>query len=125
CFSCYARLFASDTQEFSYDLDSLGRYYRRYAKLMRHWHAVLPEGSILDLRYEDLVSDTENQARRLLRHLGMEWDPRCLDFHRNTRPVHTASASQVRKPVYQTSVARWERFRSHLAPLLDLVNPEA
>ncbi len=119
CFSCYARLF-NDTMDFAYDLGTLGRYYARYIRLMRHWHAVLP-GTILDLRYEDLVADTEGQARRILDHAELPWDERCLAFHENKRRVHTASVAQVRKPIYKTSVARWERFSAHLAPLLELV----
>ena len=122
CFSNYARLF-NDTMEFAYDLGTLGRYYVRYIKLMRHWHAVLPAGSILDLRYEDMVADTEGQARRILDYLGLPWDDGCLAFHRNKRHVKTASVAQVRKPIYKTSVARWRRFESHLQPLLEIVQP--
>jgi tetratricopeptide (TPR) repeat protein len=121
CFSCYATLFAKKNLDFSYELGSLGRYYVRYIRLMQHWHQVLPPGSILDLRYEDMVTDTEGQARRLLDYLELPWDPRCLDFHRNTRVVKTASAAQVRRPVYKSSVARWKHFEVHLAPLLDIV----
>lgn len=121
CFSCYSRLFNENNLAFSYDLETLGRYYGRYIDLMRHWHAVLPPGTILDMRYEEMVADTEGQARRLLEYLGLPWDEKCLDFHKNKRPVKTASAAQVRKPIYKTSLARWEPFREHLAPLLELV----
>lgn len=120
CFSNYARLF-NDTMEFAYDLGTLGRYYVRYAKLMRHWREVLPPGTILDLRYEDMVADTEGQARRILDYVGLPWDDNCLAFHRNKRHVKTASVAQVRQPIYNTSVARWQRFEKHLAPLLDIV----
>jgi hypothetical protein len=120
CFSNYARLF-NDTMEFAYDLGTLGRYYVRYMKLMRHWHEVLPQDAILDLRYEDMVKDTEGQARRILDHLGLPWDDRCLAFHQNKRHVKTASVAQVRKPIYNTSVARWRHFEKHLQPLLDIV----
>ncbi|MEW6329982.1 MAG: sulfotransferase [Pseudomonadota bacterium] len=120
CFSNYARLF-NDTMEFAYDLGTLGRYYLRYIRLMRHWQAVLPAGSILDLRYEDLVADTEGQARRLLDYLGLPWDDRCLAFHENRRQVKTASVAQVRKPIYKSSVARWRHFEKQLQPLLAIV----
>ena len=120
CFSNYARLF-NDTMEFAYDLGTLGRYYERYIKLMQHWHSVLPAGSILDLRYEDLVADSEAQARRMLDYLGLPWDDNCLAFHQNKRHVKTASVAQVRKPIYKTSVARWQRFENHLKPLLAIV----
>lgn len=120
CFSNYARLF-NDTMEFAYDLGTLGRYYARYITLMRHWHNVLPQGAILDLRYEDMVADTEGQARRILEYVGLPWDDNCLAFHLNKRHVKTASVAQVRQPIYQTSVARWQRFGKHLQPLLDIV----
>jgi tetratricopeptide (TPR) repeat protein len=122
CFSNYARLF-NDTMEFAYDLGTLGRYYARYITLMQHWHEMLPQGSILDLRYEDMVADTEGQARRILDFVGLPWDDNCLAFHENKRHVKTASVAQVRKPIYKTSVARWQRFEKHLQPLLDIVQP--
>jgi hypothetical protein len=120
-FSCFARLF-NDAMDFSYDLGALGRYCRRYLELMAHWHSVLPAGAILDVRYEDLVVDTEYQVRRLLLHLGLPWDQRCLEFHKNKRAVKTASVAQVRRPIYRTSVARWEHFERHLKPLSDAIH---
>jgi tetratricopeptide (TPR) repeat protein len=122
CFSCYSRLFNKENVRFAYDLGTLGRYYARYIKLMRHWHEVLPAGTILDLRYEDMVADTEGQARRLLDYLGLPWDDACLEFHNNKRRVKTASLAQVRKPIYKTSVARWKYYEKHLRPLLDIVS---
>ena len=120
CFSCYSRLF-NDSMEFAYDQATLGRYYARYMTLMQHWHKVLPAGCILDLRYEDMVADTENQSRRVLEFVGLPWDANCLDFHKNDRLVKTASVAQVRKPIYKTSVARWKHFAKHLHPLYTLV----
>jgi tetratricopeptide (TPR) repeat protein len=122
CFSCFTHLFDGDNLPYSYDLRTLGRYYVRYAKLMRHWRAVVPD-AVLDVRYEDLVRDTETGVRRMLDHLGLEWNAACLDFHRNRRVVETASRAQVRRPVYRDSVARWRRFESHLQPLMELVAP--
>lgn len=121
CFSCYSRLFNMKNLAFSYDLGTLGRNYVRYIKLMRHWHAVLPAGTILDLRYEDMVTDTEGQARRLLEYLDLPWNEQCLAFHENTRRVKTASDAQVRKPIYKTSLARWKHYENHLGALFDLV----
>jgi tetratricopeptide (TPR) repeat protein len=118
CLSCYSKLFTRG-QGYSYDLAELGRYYRAYHELMRHWRDVLPEGRVLEVRYEDVVADTEGQARRLLAHCGLDWDERVLAFHRNERAVSTASASQVRRPIYASSVARWRRYETHLAPLLE------
>ncbi|MBV8634878.1 MAG: tetratricopeptide repeat protein [Burkholderiaceae bacterium] len=122
CFSCYSRLFNKHNVRFAYDLGTLGRYYARYIKLMRHWHAVLPPGTILDLHYEDMVADTEGQARRVLEYVGLPWDEACLEFHNNKRRVKTASLAQVRKPIYKTSVARWKHYAKHLGPLLELVS---
>jgi tetratricopeptide (TPR) repeat protein len=121
CFSCYSRLFANDNQAFSYDLETLGRYYLRYADIMRHWRAVLPPGTILDLHYEDMVADTEGQARRMLDYLGLPWNPACLDFHRNARHVKTASMAQVIQPIYKSSVARWQRYAQYLTPLQTMI----
>ena len=91
CMSCFSKLFA-DGQYFTYDLAELGRYYRHYDALMQHWHLLLPPGSILDVRYEDLVTNFKPQARRLVEYCGLQWNPRCLDFHGTERPVRTASA---------------------------------
>ena len=122
CFSCYALRF-KEGHEYCYDLATLGRYYLRYRQLMQHWHEVLPAGRILDLRYEDMVADLEGQARRLLDYVGLPWDPACLDFHQNKRAVSTASMTQVRRPIYKTSVARWKHFEQHLGPLLEIIRP--
>jgi tetratricopeptide (TPR) repeat protein len=122
CFSCYARLFANASLPFSYDLQTVGRYYNRYANLMQHWHRVLPKGAFLDMRYEDLITDTETQVHRLCAYLGLQWDEGCLAFYDNERQVKTASMAQVRQPIYQTSVARWEHYADHLKPLYALVH---
>lgn len=117
CVSCFSKLFAGEQSQ-TYDLGELGRYYRAYHDLMAHWRSVLPAGAFLDVQYEEVVADTEGQARRILDYCGLEWDARVLDFHRTERPVKTASSSQVRQPIYGSSVARWRNYESHLAPLL-------
>ncbi len=121
CLSCFSILFGGD-QPFTYELGELGRYYRGYAALMAHWRRVLPPGVMLEVRYEALVGDFEPQARRILAHCGLAWDDACLDFHNTERPVHTASAAQVRRPVYQTSVGRWRPPGDVLRPLLDALD---
>ncbi|MGD1072135.1 MAG: sulfotransferase [Bryobacteraceae bacterium] len=118
CISCYSQLFVFG-QRFSYDLGELGRYYRRYRDLMAHWRSVLPPGAILDVAYEEVVDDIEGQARRLIDYCGLPWDDRCLSFHKTSRPVQTASAVQVRRPLYRSSVKRWRRYEAGLAPLLN------
>ena len=99
CISCFSKLFSAE-QNHTYDLGELGRYYRRYERLMAHWRSVLPAGRILDVRYEDVVSDVEQQARRIIAYCGLPWTDRCLSFHETERPVRTASATQVRQPIY-------------------------
>ncbi len=117
CLSCFSRLFA-EGQNHTYDLAELGRYYRHYQALMAHWHQVLPPGRILDIRYEDVVADLEGQARRIMEHCGLTWDPRCLAFHQTERLVVTASAAQVRQPIYTSAVGRWRVHENALRPLL-------
>jgi tetratricopeptide (TPR) repeat protein len=117
CLSCFSKLF-SNGQDHTYDLAELGRYYRGYQALMAHWQRVLPPDRILDVHYEHMISDLEGQARRLIAHCRLDWDPRCLEFHRTERPVRTASATQVRQPIYNTSISRWQTHKPFLGPLL-------
>jgi tetratricopeptide (TPR) repeat protein len=118
CLSCFSQLFAGNLP-YTYDLAELGRYYGAYAALMAHWQNVLPPEVLIEVQYEEVVADLEGQARRILGHCGLDWDARCLDFHRTERPVRTASMTQVRQPLYKSSVARWRRHEAHLGPLLD------
>jgi tetratricopeptide (TPR) repeat protein len=123
CLSCFQKLFAHG-QNWSYDLSELGRHYRRYHRVMQHWEEILP-GRMLEVRYEDTVADLESQARRIIAHVGLDWDPACLQFHRAERAVQTASHSQVREPLYKSSVRRWHAYRHHLQPLVDALGPLA
>lgn len=116
CISNYTRLF-NNTMNFAYDLTELGRYYHQYDRMMQHWGAVLPAGTIHHVRYEDVLDDLEGQARELIAYCGLDWDEACLDFHRNKRPVKTASIAQVRQPLYTSSKARWKRYDAYLEPL--------
>jgi tetratricopeptide (TPR) repeat protein len=118
CLSCFSLLFESG-QDHTYDLAELGRYYRGHAALMEHWRSVLPPGVMLDVQYEDVVADLETAARRIVAHLGLPWDEKCLEFYRVKRPVQTASAAQVRKPIYHTSVGRWRPYGNLLRPLFE------
>jgi tetratricopeptide (TPR) repeat protein len=115
CFSTFKQHFA-EGQTFSYDLDDLGRYYRCYLSLMDHWDAVLP-GKVLHLQYEDLVSDPEMNIRRLLDHCRLPFEAACLSFHQTQRSVRTASAEQVRQPIYTSGVGYWRHFEKELEPL--------
>jgi tetratricopeptide (TPR) repeat protein len=115
CFSTFKQYFA-EGQAFSYDLEDLGHYYRCYLALMDHWDAVLP-GKVLHVHYEELVRDPDTSIRRLLDHCRLSFEPACLSFHETQRPVRTASAEQVRRPIYTTSVGYWRNFESELEPL--------
>ena len=115
CFSNYKQYFAHG-QSFSYDLEDLGRYYRCYLALMDHWDRVLP-GRVMHLQYEQLIRDPEDTVRRLLEHCGLPFEAATLAFHENRRPVRTASAEQVRQPLYASGVGYWKRFAGELEPL--------
>ena len=122
CLGNFRQLFAqtSPFYDYSFDLRDTGRYYLQFERLMRHWHAVFP-GRIHEVRYEDLVADQEATTRALLAACGLSWDPACLQFERNTAPVATASAVQVREPIHARSLQRWKRFERELEPLRELL----
>jgi tetratricopeptide (TPR) repeat protein len=122
CFSCFTHLF-KDTMLFAYDQTTLGTYYTLYAKAMQHWHTVLPENTIFNLSYEQMIANHETLSKQLVDYLGLPWDPNCLHFYENNRPVKTASLTQVRKPIYKTSLQRWHHFANELSPLLKIVTP--
>ncbi|MBU4061780.1 MAG: sulfotransferase [Alphaproteobacteria bacterium] len=108
---------------FSYDLGDLATYMRAKDRLMEHWRSVLP-GRIIDVNYESIVTDQEAETRRLLDACGLEWTPACLDFHLNDSPSATASAAQVRRPLYTSSIGRWKKYRKHLGPLIEALEIE-
>ncbi len=121
CFSNYKQHFARG-QHFSYTLADVGRYYRSYVELMAHFDAVLP-GRIHRVIYEQLVENPEAEIRRLLRHLDMPFEERCLRFHETQRHVRTASSEQVRQPLYKSAVDHWRNFESWLGPLKTALGP--
>lgn len=121
CLSCFKQLFNSGAV-YSYDLDELGHYYLNYARLMDHWHTVAP-GRIFNVDYETMTSDTEAQVRQLLEHCGLPYEESCLRFYQNKRTVNTASMTQVRKPIYQSSVGLWHQYEEQLKPLLEILEP--
>lgn len=113
-FSIYNRKFAAG-HHYSYDLYDIGRCYRRYRRLMAHWHAVLP-GRILDVDYEETVDDLERAARRMLDHCGLSWDARVLRYYEREGRVKTASMWQVRQPIYRDSLDLWRHYERHFEP---------
>ncbi|HEX7375291.1 MAG TPA: sulfotransferase [Steroidobacteraceae bacterium] len=118
--SLFRQLFAANVAYYDYarDLRAIGRYYAGFDALMRHWRSVLP-GRIHELHYEALVHDQAGETRRLLEHCGLPWEEQCLAFERNPEAVATASAVQVRQPLYAASVGRWRRFATQLQPLIE------
>jgi hypothetical protein len=122
CVSCFTRLF-NRHQDATYDLAELGKHYMNYDRLMQHWRTLLPANSFLEVQYEDIVADMEGQARRLIEYIGLGWDDSCLAFHKNKRNIRTASVTQVRQPIYKSSVERWRHYEAYLGPLLKELQP--
>lgn len=115
CYAIYKTLF-NQVYSFSYDLDELGDYYILYRQLMAHWHQIMP-GEIIDVAYEDIVHDPEAEARRLLKWCGLPWEASVLDFHSSKVASSTASAAQIRQPIYTSSIQKWRHYDRQLTPL--------
>lgn len=122
CLSIYQHPL-SESHAYAHDLERLGRYYLLYQNLMKHWHRVLPN-PIFDFKYESVVGNLDASVRHLLAFCGMEFDPRCLSFHETKRQIRTPSASQVRTPIYTSSLGRWQRYADGLKPLRNILAPE-
>ncbi len=120
--SIFAEDFTAE-QRWATDLGDIVHYWRGYRRLMHHW-ATASELKILDVRYEDLVSDLEGQSRRLLEFLGLDWDPSVLRFHAQDRAVQTPSRWQVRRPLYSSSRGRWRTYENHLGALITAENSD-
>jgi len=124
CLSCYRQLF-TEGNETLYDLGQIGRAYVRYRRVMEHWDRVLP-GRVIRVEHEKLVSDPERQIRWLVEDAcELDWDPACLRFYESASVVRTASAAQVRRALFSSSIGRWARFASELEPLLNALGPYA
>ena len=121
CLSCYFTSFA-DRIQFANDLQTLGRYYADYRRLMAHWRKVLPI-QMFDIQYEDMVSETEAHIRALLAYCGLDWEDACMRFHETERGIKTPSRWQVRQPIYARSVERWRNYERQLAPLAAILAP--
>ena len=121
CLSCFMQFF--DGLYFAWDLDDLGKYYRGYERVMAHWATALPL-RVHEVVYEDLVTNPEPIIRQLVDFCDLPWEDQCLQFHKNSRPVRTMSRSQVRQPLYTTSVGQWQRYAAHLGPLFQALAGE-
>ncbi|MCW8873489.1 MAG: sulfotransferase [Xanthomonadales bacterium] len=115
CYAIYKTLFRAG-YPFSYSLQEVGRYFIAYHRLMEHWRRTIPQ-SFLDVDYERVIADPESETRRLLDYLELDWEDSCLEFHRHSGPAATASAAQVRQPIYSSSVGLWRRYERQLSPL--------
>jgi tetratricopeptide (TPR) repeat protein len=115
CFSGFKQLFGQG-QEFSYGLEAIGNYYRKYVELMDHWDSVLP-GFVLRVQHEDVVDDLDTQVRRVLDFCGLPFEKACLEFHQTARSVRTPSSEQVRQPIYRGGLEQWRNYEPWLTPL--------
>jgi hypothetical protein len=117
CFGNLKQLFAQG-QEFTYSIPDIARYYRTYLELMQHWDSVLP-GHVLRVHHEDVVDDLEGSVRRILDFCSLEFEPACVDFHKTSRSIRTASSEQVRQPIYREGMDQWRNYEAWLGPLRD------
>lgn len=115
CLSCYFQDF-SRGHAYSYNMENLGAFYLDYRKIMQHWKSLLSI-PVFEVKYEELILNQEAVSRSLVEFCGLDWDERCLDFHKTDRFVGTASFDQVRQPIYKKSVRRWKNYRQHLGSL--------
>ena len=118
-FSIFKNFFAGRVL-FGYDLKELGQYHNLYKDLMKHWKNTIPE-FIYDISYEKLVNNLEIETKKLLKFCNLNWNANCLKFHKNNRSVNTASLSQVRQPIYKSSIKTWEHYKDDLKPMLSLL----
>ena len=115
CFSGFKQLFG-DGQDFSYDLEWIGRYYKGYLEIMDHWHALFPS-QIFKVQHEDLIENTDKVIESLLAYCGLNNEPQCARFYENKRTVLTPSSEQVRQPIFKDGMNQWRNYEPFLGPL--------
>lgn len=118
CVSNFTQLF-QHTIPYTNDLGELGRYFNIYSDLRDHWRNVLPPEIFYDVSYENVIDNFDNEARKLINFVGLKWEVSCLSFYKNNAIVRTASAAQVRKPIYKSSIGKWHVYKKHLGPLMN------
>ena len=119
CISLFKNIFEG-TLNFSYDLEEIGKFYNLYKNLMKFWKKKLPD-FIYDISYEKLIENQKEETKKLLNFCDLNWDENCLNFHKNKRPIVTASFAQARKPIYKSSIKSWEKYKDELLPLLKVL----
>jgi hypothetical protein len=113
--SLYKQYFHSGV-DFSYQLNDIGEAYKSYVRLMNHWQSILP-AKVLQVQYESLVKSPETETKRMLAHIGLEFDPNCLTFYETKRSIHTASSEQVRQPINNKGIGAWRTVEASLSEL--------
>ena len=121
CVSCQFTGFTESLQ-FASDLDTLGHYYLDYRRLMDHWQSVLPK-RILEVDYELVVRETRSTVEEVLKFCRLDWEDKCLAYHKTARGIQTPSRWQVRQPIYESSIGRWRNYERHLKPLQRILKP--
>jgi len=117
CFAMYRTLFGA-AYPFSYDFEDLARYYAAYDRLVRHWRESLGN-TICQVEYEALVRDPQTVGARVAEYCGLDWTAEALEVQKSATVSFTASAAQIRRPIYGSSSGRWRHYRQHLGPLID------
>lgn len=123
CWSIYKSPFAGTSNGYSCCQEEVAGFYNLYVDLMDFWRSKFP-GKIYDLHYERLTTNQDEETRKLLSYCGLDWDPACLEFHKNKRKVETMSWAQVQRPMYQGSSEAWKRFEKYLAPMKSILNEQ-
>ena len=118
CWSNYKHYFSGKGNGYAYDLQDVAEYFKMYVDLMSFWHKLFP-GRIVDLDYESLTENQEEESRKLLSQIGLEWEDQCLEFHKTERAVQTASALQVRRKMYRDSSSEWQKYEKYLEPMVE------
>ena len=116
CFAMYRTLFG-EAYPFSYDFEDLARYYASYDRLMDHWRACLGD-QLCEITYDDLVSDPASVGASVAKYCGLQWREQAVEIEKRSMVSQTASAAQIRRPIYSSSTGRWHRYRTHLEPLV-------
>ncbi len=122
CLSLLKQRFQDGLHRYTYSMDWTAKFYKLFARQVAFWREHAPD-DFIEVWYEDVIADLEGQARRMIDYVGLEWDEACINFHRNDRAVKTLSASQVRQPLYSSSVGAWKRYEADLQPLLAALGP--
>ncbi len=121
CLSIYKNFFAANDMNWAFGQSDIANYYNLHLNLMDYWKSKLGN-FIYEIKYENLVSNKEEEVKKLIKFCDLKWDPICLNHHKsNKTPIKTVSISQARKPVYQSSVNSNLNYESYLSEMFDLL----